>query len=389
MSNLFDELMASIDSLTDEQATSLVAAISARRPEVIAQTEEKEQFECPPVACPHCGGAEIKKHGLAKSGTQRYKCKYCKKTFSETNRSLIHHSRLTSAQWKGLLLGMVQNLSLSQIAEMIGVSVTTVWLNKQKVCKALQDLFGKQDQFVDIAECDEWYTPVSFKGKRDPEFFINVLGRMPRHHKTYEEKLEYLENAGLLNELKKDPERLEMLLSTSDSYKRGISNEQTCILTCRDRSGNLYIGPTCVGRLETADLQKHLGDRFADDAILVTDSHAAYPSFALTEGIQLEQIESGKHTNGAYNLGRINGLHSNLSSFYPEQAERAPATKYLDLSLMLFWWLTKNSEVSTNDKVYKLYDIMTGKHDIKDADYKSITNRELKLNTKGEFPTKV
>lgn len=88
-------------------------------------------------------------------------------------------------------------------------------------------LYGIQDEkFVDIAECDEYYTTVSFKGKRDPEFFIKVLGRMPRHHRTLLEKLEYLEENGLLEKLEADPERLEMILHSSNSYKQGISNEQ-------------------------------------------------------------------------------------------------------------------------------------------------------------------
>lgn len=186
------------------------------------------------------------------------------------------------------------------------------------------------------------YTPVSFKGKRDPAFFIWTLGRMPRHHRTYEEKVYYLKKHCLWEALNKDPERLEMLLSSSDSYKRGISNDQTCVLTCKDRSGHFTIDPVCVGRLETADLQKNLSGKFASDAILVTDSHATYSGFAESERIQLEQIEAGKHSKGAYNLGRMNAIHSKLSAFYPEQEERTPATKYLGLQLKLFWWLEVN-----------------------------------------------
>ena len=77
---------------------------------------------------------------------------------------------------------------------------------------------------------------------------------------------------------KKDPAMIENLLSSSNTYKRGISNDQTCILTCKDRSGNLYVKPACIGR-------------FASDAVLVTDSHNAYPGFAHKERIQLEQIK--------------------------------------------------------------------------------------------------
>lgn len=115
----------------------------------------------------------------------------------------------------------------------------------------------------------------------------------------------------------------------------------------------------------------------------------AYPGFAESERIQLEQIEAGKHSKGAYNLGRINAIHSKISAFYPEQAERTPATKYLGLQLKLFWWLEVNGTLSTQDKVDKLYDMMAERSNITGTDYESITNRELTLNTKGLFPTKV
>ena len=88
----------------------------------------------------------------------------------------------------------------------------TAWYNKQKICKALIEAYGVQDKFIDIAECDEYYTTLSFKGKRDPSFFINTLNRLPRHHRTYEQKVEYLMKNGFWAELQNDPERLAMLL---------------------------------------------------------------------------------------------------------------------------------------------------------------------------------
>ena len=340
------------------------------------------------MACPHCGSISIKKHGKI-DGRQRYKCKDCGKTFCETSQTLMYHSRLAPAQWKGLLLGMVQNLPLQAIADTIGTSMPTVWHNRHKVCLALEEIYKEQSEFIDIVECDEFYIPVSFKGKRDAAFFIDVLDRMPRHHRTYEEKVEYLKKNGLWDRLKSEPERLERLLESGNSYKKGISNDQTCVLTCKDRSGHFTIDPVCVGRLETNDLTKNLSGKFASDAILVTDSHSAYQGFARTENLQLEQIESGKHSKGAYNLGRINAIHSKLSAFYPEQEERAPATKYLGLQLKLFWWLEANGTLGTQEKVDKLYDIIASKTNVTGADYTSITNRELTINTKGCFPTKV
>lgn len=388
MADFFEEMLADIDKLSDEQVSQLMAALEVKRTGSQIIKDNIKEDDGTPMACPHCGSISIKKHGKI-DGRQRYKCKDCGKTFCETSQTLMYHSRLAPAQWKGLLLGMVQNLPLQAIADTIGTSVPTVWHNRHKVCLALEEIYKEQSEFIDIAECDEFYIPVSFKGKRDPAFFIDVLDRMPRHHRTYEEKVEYLKKNGLWDRLKSEPERLERLLESGNSYKKGISNDQTCVLTCKDRSGHFTIDPVSVGRLETNDLTKNLSGKFASDAILVTDSHSAYQGFARTEHIQLEQIESGKHSKGAYNLGRINAIHSKLSAFYPEQEERAPATKYLGLQLKLFWWLEVNGTLGTQEKVDKLYGIMASKTNVTGADYTSITNRELTINTKGCFPTKV
>lgn len=56
---------------------------------------------------------------------------------------------------------------------------------------------------------------------------------------------------------------------------------------------------------------------------------------------------------------------------------------------IIFWWLEVNGTLSTQDKVDKLYELMTEHSTITGTDYESITNRELTLNTKGLFPTKV
>lgn len=398
MADFFTEMLADIDKLTDEQVSQLMAALECKKTGCCQAIKDniKDNGDTL-IACPHCGSISVKKHGKA-DGRQRYRCKDCCKTFCETSQTLLHHSRLSPAQWRGLLLGIVQNLTLDQIADIIGTSVTAVWYNKHKVCIALENVYRDYTgQFIDIAECDEWYTPVSFKGKRDPAFFIRILDRMPRHNRTYEEKVEYLMKNGLYDEVARDPARLARLLGEDSCYKnrpkerrkRGISNDQTCVLTCRDRSGHFTIEPICIGPPGTVDIRKNLSGRFAGDAILVTDSRGVYSGFAKAEGIQLEQIESSKFTKGAYNLGRIDAVHSKLSAFYPDQEERAPATKYLGLQLKLFWWLEVNGALSTQDKVDKLYDLMTSKTAVTGADYESITNRELTLNTKGCFPTKV
>lgn len=386
MADFFQEMIGSIDSLSEEQLQELISILNAKQ-----STKKKGKISDyvesnSTIKCEYCYGNNLKKHGL-RGDKQRYYCKDCKRTFVIKSAPIVQTSKLTEAQWKELLRGMVLNLTLKKIAENVDTSITSVWYNKHKVCSALLEIYKKQDDFVDIAECDEYYTPLSFKGKRDPEFFIKTLGRMPRHHRTYEEKMEYLQNSGCWEELKNDPERIQELIDSADTRLRGISKEQTCILTCKDRGNHLYMSPTCIGRMDAEDLKKHLKGKFASDSILVTDSHTSYPEFARGEHIQLEQIPSGKHAKGAYNLGRINALHSRLQNHWPDKSGRQLATKYLDLGLIFFWWLEKNSNLTTQEKVEKLYKEVSSV--IGNTEYEDIPNRELNLNTKGLIPKKV
>lgn len=384
MSDFFEEMIGSIDSLSEEQIHELLSILEAKqsknRPEKIKADTKAD------IICIHCGSSKIKKHGF-KSNRQRYYCKDCKRTFTISSSSILYRSRLTPAQWKELCRGMVENLSLQKIAYNMNTSTPTVWYNKQKICNMIMKLYKEQDSFIDIAECDEYYPRLSFKGKRDPSFFINTLGRMPRHYRTKEQTEEYLKKYGLWDKFKGNPSRLKELIDNSKTHPRGISNQKVCVLTCRDRSGNLYASPICLGHPEMEDIKKHLTGKFTSDSILVTDSLTSYPEFARREHLQLEKIESGKHSKGAYNLSRINALHSRLSNYCPKAEVNSLATKYIDLELIFFWWLEKNNNLTTPEKVEKLYNlIMKNKND---ATYEEITNRELTLNTKGLIPERV
>ncbi len=180
-----------------------------------------------------------------------------------------------------------------------------------------------------------------------------------------------------------DTEKLEALLSSNK--KRGISDDQTCILTCQDKSGHLLMVPVRVGSLETEDVRKSLAGRFPTDRIMVTDNHNAYPKFAVEEKIHLEQISSNEHTKGAFNLSRITALHSNLAAYCNKNKENIPATIY-GLKPDILWWLRKNKEVSINEKVKKLYEIITDPKLQIDTQYETIKNREITLNTKNLIP---
>ena len=109
-----------------------------------------------------------------------------------------------------MLRGFVEELSIPKIAKNCDLSTKTVWLAKTKVNQAIMTMYGYTDLFRGNTQADEYYTRTAFKGKRDPEFFIYILRRMPRHHYTYYEKIEWLENAGLYEKLQREEPELSI-----------------------------------------------------------------------------------------------------------------------------------------------------------------------------------
>jgi transposase-like protein len=57
-------------------------------------------------SCPRCGNGSFIKHGRTSLGRQRYMCRECRKTFSETTGTSFMYSKKTLKTWAGYLLCM-------------------------------------------------------------------------------------------------------------------------------------------------------------------------------------------------------------------------------------------------------------------------------------------
>ena len=341
------------------------------------------------ISCPHCGSVSVKKNGT-KDKKQRYLCKDCRKTFMETTNTFFSYSHIEEWQWKEIIRGIVEGLSIRKIASNADLGVTGTWYCKNKILEVINDKFINQDTFTDIAECDETFLHLSYKGKRNPRFFIYFLKRMPRHHRSREEKIEYLKKYGLWEELQQSPEFLEYLLSAtkrSETSLQGTNEDSVCILTGIDRDHSIYIKPTCLGSMESNHVTESFENRFAPDAIIVTDGNTTYNWFAEESNIHHEVIPADKHAVGPYSLSRVNSLHSSVKAHYPKHKGNLPATKYLDIGLGFFWWLEKNKDKSTKEKIDLIYQIL------QEADssisFDKLKHRKLTLDTKGLIPTEV
>lgn len=68
--------------------------------------------------------------------------------------------------------------------------------------------------------------------------------------------------------------------SADEKRKRGISQEQVCVLCAIDRVGNILTELICKGRMKHTDLERLFTGRIEDESILCTDSHKSYIRFA-------------------------------------------------------------------------------------------------------------
>ena len=185
-----EELQDIISNLSPEERKQLLSQLG-RQVEVDNITNPTQSTNTKPkvkpksdnskvYCCPLCGSASYKKHGTTTSGMQRYICKDCGKTFSENYGDSLRYSHLTSDEWLDIIRGIVNNHSLPQIARDCGISKSTAWSCRMKINQAIMTMYGYSDLFQGTTQADEYYCRAAFKGKRDPEFFIYTLRRMPR-----------------------------------------------------------------------------------------------------------------------------------------------------------------------------------------------------------------
>lgn len=167
------------------------SSVGGRLIDEMRETRFKEGFECP-----HCTSVQVVRFGKY-NGRQRYKCKACYKTFNDLTNTILYRTRKGN-KWIAFIECMIKGYSLRKSAEIIGgVTHVTLFYWRHKLLHALKQL--DFSQFEGIVEVDETYFLYSEKGKR------GITGRKSRKR-------------------------------GGSAKKRGISNEQVCVLVARDRA---------------------------------------------------------------------------------------------------------------------------------------------------------
>jgi transposase-like protein len=244
------------------------------------------------VKCLKCGSSNIKKHGFigCEIRHQRYLCKDCHKTFTELHNSPLHGTKKDAETWyKYIVLMLTGGYSLRKLKKELKINLKTAFYWRHKILYALHD-WMKKDEVGGVVETDETYFLESFKGQRQ-------LARKSR------------KRGGKAN-------------------KRGISNEQICVMTSADHDGNYLAYLVCQGRINHKDVNRFFNNRIKANSILVTDEHKSYVRFAKDNNFVLKQIRRGQHTvDKVYHIQHINAFHGKLKGFIGRF--NGVATKYL------------------------------------------------------------
>ena len=221
----------------------------------------------------------MNKNGKTKNEVQKYICKHCGYTCSETTNTIVSHSHLSFDVWSNVIDNLLDGFSIRRIAEENNISIYTSFRLRHKILLALKK-FVKNIKLQWNTQSDEKY------------FSINLKGTKPNNMPRYSKKR----------------------TSTSSPY-RGISHHKVCIVSSIDENDNLVLEIVGLGRCTTQMLEYALDDKVEYVNNFNTDSASAYRTFCKKHHIKLNAIPSGQHSNGEINISKINGIHSQLETW--------------------------------------------------------------------------
>ncbi len=229
------------------------------------------------ISCERCGSYHILKNGKTKQGVQKYICKDCKKTLSNTTGKIIHYSKHAYSKWRDFVECTLNQLSLKKIVEKLDISKTTAFYWRQKLHKAISK-YIKMCSLSGEVQSDATYVDINLKGTKTKN--------MPRKSK----------------------------IRPKANFK-GISKEKVCIVSAIDENDNMVFQIAGVGR----ESIKHYGvikHHFANVDLLITDQAWGYTSFAKQLNCKLIQIPHTSYvTDDGYSIASLNETHSKLKTF--------------------------------------------------------------------------
>ncbi|WP_107952361.1 IS1595 family transposase [Campylobacter concisus] len=259
-------------TLSDDDKKSFLKSIKSKEKQEQNFTLTKEIKECP-----HCKSTHFVKNGKVQ-GRQRFICMDCRKTFAQTNNTILYGVKKDLSVWEKYIHCMIEKYSLRKTAQICGISLPTAFAWRHKILDALQQM---QDNIKldGIVEADETFMPISYKG----------------HHKDF------------------DFPRLAKKRGTANT-KRGLSKELVCIPCAVNLNGKSVAKIANLGKPNVKALNSVIFGKVEKESVFVTDSLRSYLKPSNEMNLNHIRIPRNKHSNGSFNIQVVNNYHSRLKS---------------------------------------------------------------------------
>lgn len=118
--------------------------------------------------CPFCKSNHFIKFGKY-HGIQRYKCKYCDKTFSNSTNSLWKYLKYPPEKWIKFLELLIERRTLLYCAKALKISIVTAFNWRHKILHGLETIYIP-DSFNDLVFMEMYYSRKSYKGNKHKHF---------------------------------------------------------------------------------------------------------------------------------------------------------------------------------------------------------------------------
>jgi len=310
----FKGWIAKLPSLNQPQRRQVLDALhpAAGLEQVVALISE---VRAPRRCCPRCGNERCYRHGFA-NDLQRYRCCACGRTFNDLTGTPLARLRL-KGKWLAYSQVLLDSLPVRKAADHVGVHRNTAFRWRHRFLHWVK--LDRSAALNGIVEADETFLLESQKGSR-------TLDRPARRRGGH-------------------------------AAKRGISAELDCILVARDREGRTVDAVTGRGALTAAQLDRDLLPRLNRQALLVSDSRAAYRAFARKHMIAHETVNlragvrARRPGNLAIHVQNVNAYHQRFKTWL--QGFRGVASRYLP-SYLGWRWALDGARIFSPEQLFSI-----------------------------------
>ena len=260
----------------------------------LSENEEADTYII--KTCPKCGITHdnFVKGGFSSSGKQMIRCKCCEKKFVVDHGQLTFHSHQKLSKWNDFIILTTKGESIKDTAVAIDVSKSTCFRMRHKLMNALND---EADQSVlkEVVETDDTFVFYSHKGKK----IEGVKGR---------------ERGG-------------------KESKRGLSDEQVCIIATTDRHHCAYAQSYNLAKPSKEEATLFV-EHIEDEAIVMIDGLASYRQPLEDKNCNVTILKTHKKYSKEYHLNTVNSFHRRIKNQYEKY--RSVASKYINRYAALF-----------------------------------------------------